>query len=73
MSYEKRDYNKVTPEIVKRIASIVGEKFVTTSKPVLYSYLSKGIMGLEATVADCVVRPKSVEEVQGVLTIQVRK
>jgi FAD/FMN-containing dehydrogenase len=69
MSYEKRDYSTVTPEIVKRIAKVVGDKYVTTSKPILYSYLSKGIMGLESVVADCVVRPKSVEEVQGVLTI----
>nr|MDO8133088.1 FAD-binding oxidoreductase [Candidatus Njordarchaeum guaymaensis] len=66
---KKQEYNKVTPQIVKRIAGVVSEKYVTTSKPILYSYVSKGIMGLESCVADCVVRPKSVEEVQGVLKI----
>lgn len=62
-------YCEVNSNIVNSLKSIVGEKYVTTSQPILASYVSKSIMGLESTTADVVVRPKYTEEVRKILIV----
>ncbi|MHA1606748.1 MAG: FAD-binding oxidoreductase [Candidatus Freyarchaeota archaeon] len=62
-------YNEVTPDIVKMLESIVGKEFVSSDIAMRYSYLSRGIMGLEATVPEVVVRPRYVEEVRKILIL----
>ena len=63
------NYCEVNPNIVESLKRIVGEKYVTTSKPILAAYISKSIMGLESTEADVIVRPKSPEEVRQILIV----
>lgn len=62
-------YNHVTPDIVKTLESIVGKEYVSADVAMRYSYLSRGIMGLEATTPEVVVRPRYVEEVRKVLIL----
>ena len=57
-----RGYSNVTAEVVSALESIVGKEYVTTSKPILMSYVARGIMGLESTAPEVVVRPKEVED-----------
>ena len=59
----------LTSDVVVKFEKAVGIDFVTTNKVIRYSYLSKGIMGLDAILPDAVVRPKEVSEVQEVLQI----
>jgi len=59
----------VDPKIIEALESIVGPEYVTTDEVILASYVSKGIMGLEAQRADIVVRPKYVEEVRRILML----
>jgi FAD/FMN-containing dehydrogenase len=63
------EYNKITDAEVKKLESICGEEYVTDSEPLRYSYMAKGIMGLEAELPEVIVRPANVEEVTGVLQV----
>ena len=47
----------------------MGSEYITTNKVIRYSYLSKGIMGLDAIPPDAIVRPKEVSEVQEIMRI----
>jgi len=62
-------YSNVTAEIVNALERIVGKEHVTTSKPILMSYVARGIMGLESTAPEVVVRPKEVEEIREILLL----
>jgi len=62
-------YARPSAHVLEQLKTIVGTEYVTNSKPILASYVSKGIMGLECTVADAVVRPRTVEEVREVLRV----
>ena len=62
-------YARPSVHALEQLKTIVGTEYVATSKPILASYVSKGIMGLECTVADAVVRPRTVEEVREVLRV----
>ncbi len=62
-------YNKVTDEVVDKLKAICGEKYVTTSEPLRHSYMAKGIMGLEAVLPECIVRPANAEEVSKILIV----
>jgi len=63
------EYARPSPRVIEELQAIVGPEFVATSKPILASYVAKGIMGLEGTIADAVVRPRTVEEIQRVLRL----
>jgi len=63
------NYNKVTDEVVKKLKAICGEEHVTTSTPLLHSYMARGIMGLEAVLPEVVIRPSNAEEVSKVLVV----
>ncbi|MCK4484402.1 MAG: FAD-binding oxidoreductase, partial [Candidatus Thorarchaeota archaeon] len=63
------EYNKVTDEVVKKLIAICGEKYVTDSEPLRYSYMAKGIMGLEAVLPEVVIRPANTEEVRKILMV----
>jgi len=63
------EYARPSPKVIDELKVIVGQEFVTTSRPILASYVAKGIMGLECTVADAVVRPRTVEEIQRILRL----
>lgn len=52
---------------IEGLKAIVGEEYVTTSKPIRVSYLAKSIMDIDSEVSDVVVRPQSVEEIQKIL------
>ncbi|MGC1122431.1 MAG: FAD-binding oxidoreductase, partial [Candidatus Methanofastidiosia archaeon] len=52
---------------VTALKTIVGEDFVTTSKPIRISYIAKSIMDIDSETADVVIRPQSVEEIQKIL------
>ena len=62
-------YNRVTPEVIEELKSIVGAEHVSDKPAVLAAYLSRSIMGIEAVKPDVVVRPKYVEEVRKVLML----
>jgi len=62
-------YSNVTTETVSALERIVGKEHVTTSKPILMSYVARGIMGLESTAPEVVVRPKEVEEIRDILVL----
>ncbi|MFX1450596.1 MAG: FAD-binding oxidoreductase, partial [Promethearchaeota archaeon] len=63
-------YNKLNNAIVTKFVEIVGEENVQwDNKPMMYSYMSRGIMGLRATPPDCVVRPANVEEIRKILIL----
>ncbi|MDH5702626.1 MAG: FAD-binding oxidoreductase [Aigarchaeota archaeon] len=62
-------YKRVSSEIVSQLAEIVGDRYVANSKAILASYLSKGIMGIEAELPEVVVRPGGVDEVRKVLQL----
>ena len=63
------NYNKVTDEVVKKLVAICGDEFVTTSEPLLHSYMARGIMGLEAELPEVIVRPSNTEEVSKILVV----
>jgi FAD/FMN-containing dehydrogenase len=52
---------------VEAFKQIVGDDYVTASKPIRVSYVAKSIMDLDSEIADVVIRPNSVEEVQKIL------
>ncbi len=52
---------------VEALKAIVGEEYITTSKPIRMSYVAKSIMEMDSEVADVIVRPQSVEEIQKIL------
>ncbi|RDE11210.1 MAG: hypothetical protein C4K49_12115 [Candidatus Thorarchaeota archaeon] len=66
---EKRLYNKVTDDVVKKLVAICGEKYVTTSEPLRHSYMARGIMGLEAVLPEAIIRPANADEVSRVLVM----
>ncbi|NHI92912.1 MAG: FAD-binding oxidoreductase [Candidatus Lokiarchaeota archaeon] len=62
------DYNKVDETVYKKMVEIVGEEYVSwDNRPMMYSYMSRGIMGIRAGPPDLVIRPIKVEEVQQIL------
>ena len=62
------DYNRVDENVYKKIVEIVGEEYVSwDNRPMMYSYMSRGIMGIRAGPPDLVVRPIKVEEIQQIL------
>lgn len=64
------DYNRVDSEIVEKFKQIVGEQYVMwDNKPMMESYMSRGIMGLRAGPPDCVVRPINKEEIRDILVL----
>ncbi len=64
------DYNKVDDKIVEKLKKIVGEEYVMwDNKPMMYSYMSRGIMGIRAGPPDCVVRPANKEEIREILLL----
>ncbi|HUY00470.1 MAG TPA: FAD-binding oxidoreductase [Candidatus Deferrimicrobium sp.] len=63
-------YNKVDENIVTKLKAIVGEEYVMADNPpMMYSYMSRGIMGLRAGPPDCVVRPINAQEVSQILKL----
>ena len=62
-------YNKITDEVTKKLVAICGDEYVTTSEPLLHSYMAKGIMGLEAVLPELVIRPANAEEVSKILVV----
>ena len=62
-------FNELSTNVVEKLEKAVGSEYITTNKVIRYSYLSKGIMGLDAIPPEAVIRPKEVSEVQEVLQI----
>ncbi len=61
------EYNKVIEKDIEYFESIVGKRFVSNNPAICASYLSKSVMGLEAQIGDCIVRPRYTEEVRKIL------
>ncbi len=63
-------YGPVTPEVVRELAAIVGEHFVTTDPERMASYAHDEVPGAEhAHMPDVVVKPESAEQVAAVLRL----
>jgi FAD/FMN-containing dehydrogenase len=54
-------------DVVKALTDIVGAENISTAKPVVEAYVTKGIMEVKSNAPAIVVRPKSVEEIQAIL------
>jgi FAD/FMN-containing dehydrogenase len=66
----KLDYNPITKGVIEAFEAIVGEKYVMAeNKPMMYSYMSRGIVGIRAGPPDCVVRPKNASEIADILKV----
>ncbi|MFX1295026.1 MAG: FAD-binding oxidoreductase [Promethearchaeota archaeon] len=64
------DYNKVDLKIIKKLKEIVGDEYVMAENPpMMYSYMTRGIMGIRASPPDCVVRPASAKEIAEILKV----
>ncbi len=66
MTQVPKDSSRYDPAVLKELASIVGEKWATAKKHILYSY-SYDLTFVERKEPDYVVMPKTVEEVQKIL------
>jgi hypothetical protein len=47
----------IDQEHVNNLKAIVGEDYITTSKPIRISYLAESIMDLDSETADIVIGP----------------
>ena len=56
-------------KIVRELARIVGDKFISTKEDVLYAYGASASMSYDRVVPGAVVRPANTNEVAGVLVI----
>ncbi len=62
------DYNKVDNKIIAKLKEIVGADYVMAdNKPMMFSYMARGIMGLRAGPPDCVVRPANANQISEIL------
>ncbi len=61
------EYNKLEDRDVEYFQSVVGKRFVRAEPAACASYMAKSVMGLEAQIADCIIRPRYTEEVRKIL------
>ncbi len=64
------DYNKIDDKIISKLKEIVGEEYVMAkNKPMNYSYMARGIMGIRAGPPDCIIRPENANEISQILML----
>jgi FAD/FMN-containing dehydrogenase len=56
-------------QIVKALEEIVGAENVSAAKPICEAYVTRAIMDVESKAPAVVVRPKTVAEIQAILTL----
>lgn len=59
--------NKIEAKDIEFFESVVGKRYVSANPAITASYLAKSVMGLEAQISECVIRPKYTEEVRKIL------
>ena len=62
-------YNKVETKDVEFFESVVGKRYVSANPAITASYLAKSVMGLEAQISECAIRPKYTEEIRKILML----